>query len=91
MIRDEAQLRGGAHGSNVRHIWGREYGEKGMAGGKPHLQFTLLLNHDAYFDLGNFQSEQENIYSRICTAWARALVLNWDQAYGFVEFPRNSV
>ncbi|MCB4797180.1 inovirus Gp2 family protein [Pseudomonas sp. NP21570] len=82
-----AQLRGTAHGSNVRHIWAKEYGR----GGRPHLHCALLLNHDAYHTLGNFQSEQENVSSRIRTAWARALKLSWDQAYGLVEFPANPV
>ena len=58
--------------------------------GKPHYHFLILLNRDAYSTLGHFDSDLENMSSRIRGAWASALAITWEQSAGLVEFPKNS-
>ncbi|WP_375154770.1 inovirus-type Gp2 protein, partial [Pseudomonas sp. PDM25] len=50
----------------------------------------LLLNRDAYHTVGRFQSERENLYSRIQAAWARALRVTFEEAEGLVHIPANA-
>lgn len=73
------------HDTVVRYVWAKEYGMEG----RPHYHFLLLLNLDAYHTLGNFTSDQENLYSRIQSAWASALDISWDDSLGLVHIPDN--
>jgi hypothetical protein len=73
------------HDTVVRYVWVKEYGVEG----RPHYHFLLLLNRDAYHTLGFFNSQHENLYSRIVSAWESALRLTWDEALGLVQIPKN--
>tara|TARA_R110001583_G_scaffold87190_3_gene227839 strand:- start:1712 stop:2380 length:669 start_codon:yes stop_codon:yes gene_type:complete len=80
------QLYARVHDTTVRCVWANEYGQEG----KPHYHFLILLNRDAYSTLGHFDSDLENMSSRIRGAWASALAITWEQSAGLVEFPKNS-
>ena len=80
------RLNGSAHRTSVRWCWVREIGQKG----RPHYHFVLMLNRDAYHTVGRFQSERENLYSRIQAAWASALKITFEEADGLVHVPANA-
>jgi len=79
-------LNGTAHQTSVRWCWVREIGQEG----RPHYHFVLLLNRDAFHTVGRFQSERENLYSRIQAAWASALGISFEDADGLVHIPANA-
>lgn len=80
------RLNGSAHQTSVRWCWVREVGRAG----RPHFHFVLLLNRDAFHTVGRFQSERENLYSRIQAAWASALKICVDDTEGLVHIPANA-
>jgi len=80
------RLNGSAHQTSVRWCWVREVGREG----RPHFHFVLLLNRDAFHTIGRFQSERENLYSRIQAAWASALKICVDDTEGLVHIPANA-
>jgi len=84
-----AKRNGTAHGSSVRYVWAREVGPLAKDG-RPHFHVLLLLNRDAYNTLGIFNSNQENLFKRIETAWCRALQINQAVADGLVEIPEKA-
>lgn len=73
------------HGTEVRYVWVREFGVEG----RPHYHFLLLVNKDAFHTLGQFNSDSENLYARIVSAWASALRLMPCEASGLVHIPNN--
>lgn len=74
------------HDSVVRYVWVREYDETDT---RPHYHFLLLLNRDAFHTVGYFNSESDNLYHRIVSAWASALGLPPEDGYGLVHMPKN--
>lgn len=72
-----------AHQTNVRYVWAREVGDDDRV----HYHVALLLNGDAYFTLGKFESEKMNLSKRISSAWASALGMGEREASGLVNFP----
>ena len=80
------RLNGSAHQTSVRWCWVREVGQEG----RPHFHFVLLLNRDAFHTVGRFQSERENLYTRIQAAWASALRIHFDYVEGLVHIPTNA-
>lgn len=76
-----------AHQTQVRYVWAREVGDDDRV----HYHVALLLNGDAYFTLGRFDSEKMNMSKRISSAWASALGMDERQASGLVHFPDHSV
>ena len=80
------RLNGSAHQTSVRWCWVREVGQEG----RPHFHFVLLLNRDAFHTVGRFQSERENLYTRIQAAWASALRIHFDYVEGLVHIPANA-
>lgn len=80
------RLNGSAHQTSVRWCWVREVGREG----RPHFHFVLLLNRDAFHTVGRFQSERENLYSRLQSAWASALKICVDDTEGLVHIPANA-
>lgn len=80
------RLNRSAHQTSVHWGWVREVGHEG----RPHYHFVLLLNKDAYHTVGRFQSERENLYSRIQAAWASALRISFEEADGLVHIPANA-
>lgn len=81
------QLNRYAHQTRVRYVWAREVG----VDGRVHYHFALLLNGDAYFTLGRFDSEHDNLFKRITSAWASAMGLEERCAEGLVHFPDHPV
>ena len=79
------QQNGYAHHTSVRYLWAREIGQDG----KVHYHCALLVNRDAYFTLGRYDSDQPNMANRIREAWASALGLQPLQAEGLAYFPEN--
>ncbi len=80
------RLNGSAHQTRVHWCWVREIGREG----RPHYHFVLLLNRDAFHTVGRFQSERENLYTRIQAAWASALRIHSDDVEGLVHIPANA-
>ncbi|MGE8466969.1 MAG: inovirus Gp2 family protein [Pseudomonas putida] len=80
------RLNGTAHQTDVRWCWVREVGREG----RPHYHFVLLLNKDAYHTVGRYHSARENTYGRIHAAWAGALRIRVEDAYGLVHIPDNA-
>ena len=80
------RLNGTAHQTSVRWCWVREIGQEGRV----HYHGVLLLNRDAYHTVGRFQSERENLYNRIQSAWASALGISFEDAEGLVHIPANA-
>ena len=76
-----------AHDTEVRYVWTREHGMDGRV----HFHVALLLNREAYFGLGQFNSDMPNMANRIKQAWASALGLALVQSNGLVHFPDNAV
>lgn len=75
------------HDTGVFYVWVREYNASETA---PHWHCALLVNQDAYFTMGWIQSNQENMYHRIASAWASALGVHVSQIPGLVHLPENS-
>lgn len=73
------------HTCTVRFIWVREQNSSGT----PHFHVLILMNRDAYFSLGNFNSDHSNMANRIRKAWASALCSDFETAKPAVHFPRN--
>lgn len=73
------------HETDVRYTWVREVSSTGRV----HYHLTLLLNHDAYAHIGDFNLESNNMYSRIHKAWARALGVLMDDLVGLIHIPQN--
>lgn len=76
-----------AHDTDVRYVWARETGIEGRV----HYHAAILVSREAYFTLGLFVSEEQNMAGRTKEAWASALGLPLDQAQGLVHFPENPV
>lgn len=76
-----------AHDTEVYYVWAKEYGVDET----PHYHCVLLLNHDAYFTLGSFNSTTNNMYNRITEAWASALGMSYDDVKGLAHIPEKGV
>lgn len=76
---------GRAHDTTVRYVWARELGRCG----RPHFHLVFLLNNDAFFSLGVFEPDRENMFNRLQEAWASALGLPASAMAGLVEIPDN--
>lgn len=57
------------HSTKVGYIWVKEYGDSGNF----HYHLVLLLNADAFYQLGCFDIDRNNLYAKIVEAWASAL------------------
>lgn len=77
-----------AHDTKVHYLWAREYDQ---SGGQPHWHCLLLVNKDAYYELGFFKSGNSNMYHRIASAWCSALGESVGQFEALVEVPNNPV
>ncbi|NMZ75004.1 inovirus Gp2 family protein [Pseudomonas nitroreducens] len=78
----------------LRYLWVREWKEAAF----PHYHVALLLNHDAYFSLGDYSQLQSDACSyeamlagRICKAWGVALGVDWRVARKGVYFAERPV
>jgi len=73
------------HDTTVRYVWARETGGYG----KPHFHLVIFLNNDAFYTLGDFEYDKENIFNRLQEAWASALGLSVNSVTGLVQIPDN--
>lgn len=78
----------------LRYVWVREWNQADQ----PHYHLALLLNHDAYFSLGNYSRLNdpgsdyvEMLSGRIYKAWGVALGITWRQAKSGVHYPERPV
>lgn len=78
----------------LRYVWVREWDSAFY----PHYHVALLLNHDAYFTLGDYSklhsddcSYETMLAGRICRAWGVALGVDWLVAGRGVYFPERPV
>ncbi|MDZ7322012.1 inovirus Gp2 family protein [Kosakonia sacchari] len=89
----EKSRRGGKriHRTAVRIIWCKEYDSVGV---KPHYHIALLLNKDAYKDLGDYQSNNSSLAAMIIRAWYSAIRIPCPEnpkKRSLVKFPANPV
>ncbi len=70
--------------NRTRHVWVREFSEEG----KCHFNLGLFFNKDAYYHLGDYETES-NLRMMIIRAWYSALDLELDDYAGLVHFPKN--
>lgn len=75
------------HATKVGYIWVKEYGGSGGF----HYHLVLLLNGDAFYQLGFFNVERENLYTRIVEAWASALGVHPVIGRPGVHIPENAI
>lgn len=89
------------HDCQLRYVWAKEQ----VTSELPHYHVALFLNHDSYFNLGQFQQigyapfpdtptpyfveQAPNMACRIVRAWASALGIHESLAIGLVHFPEN--
>lgn len=73
--------------TRVRYVWAREM----VDAGKPHFHFMIFVNRDAFHKLGIYELGRDNMYNRLIQAWASALSLNAEQAFGLVHIPANAM
>lgn len=73
----------------LRYAWVREWN----VAGSPHYHLALLLNHDAYFSVGDYSKLQSGdcsydqmLAGRIYKAWGVALGVDWAIAMKGVLF-----
>lgn len=70
------------HDTDVRFVWAREIGQHG----RPHYHFAFFLNNDAFHTVGQFEAGRRNIYNYLHEAWASALPIPEEGAFGLVHF-----
>lgn len=69
------------HKTDIRFFWCMEQNDSAL----PHYHYLLFLNADAFNNLGSFDLERDNMYSRIMTSWNSALGIAWNEQ--LVHFP----
>ena len=79
------------HSTDIRYVWARE---QTCETPSPHYHMMILLNRDAYYKLGSFDSEKLNLANKIRMAWYRAVyddvvTLQFCKS-GLVHFPENA-
>lgn len=83
-----------AYDPMLRYVWVREWDTAEY----PHYHLALLLNHDAYFSVGDYSKLQSDdcsydqmLAGRIYKAWGVALGVDWAIAMKGVLFAPNPV
>lgn len=72
------------HKCNLRYFWVKEQSTADL----PHFHVVVFLNYNTYMGLGNYESDSNNnIASRIKSAWASALSISAKAAGPLVHFP----
>jgi hypothetical protein len=71
------------HPCTVRYVWVKERGDALQ----DHYHVVLFLNHDTYFTLGDYNQPGDNLATKVVTAWASALGVEYFQANPLVHFP----
>jgi len=70
----------------LRYIGTREYTKEGRI----HYHFMFFVNKNSYHTLGEFNILRRNLYTRLVTAYARALTIEPCEAMGYVHIPSNA-
>lgn len=70
----------------VKMVWAREQKSSRV----PHFHLLILLNHDLFYSLGNFQSGQGSLLAIIKGAWNSALKIPQEVDLGLVHVPKNA-
>ena len=80
------------HSTDIRYVWAKEQ----TAGAPcPHYHMMFFLNRDAYYKLGNYESERMNLANKVRVAWHSAvsdenISLQDCKKMGLVHFPNNA-
>ncbi|WP_270831301.1 inovirus Gp2 family protein [Aeromonas sp. QDB03] len=93
--RDESERRyegKRVHSTEIRYVWAREQTADAPC---PHYHMMIFLNRDAYYKLGNYESERMNLANKIRVAWHSAVYdeninLQDCKRMGLVHFPENA-
>tara|TARA_R110001583_G_scaffold195026_1_gene368580 strand:- start:807 stop:1442 length:636 start_codon:yes stop_codon:yes gene_type:complete len=72
--------------TDLRYIGTREYTQEGRI----HYHFMFFVNKNSYHTLGAFNVLRSNLYTRLVTAYARALTIEPGEAMGYVNIPSNA-
>ncbi len=93
--RDESERRyegKRVHSTEIRYVWAKEQTADAPC---PHYHMMIFLNRDAYYKLGNYESERMNLANKIRVAWHSAVYdeninLQDCKKMGLVHFPKNA-
>lgn len=93
--RDESERRyegKRVHSTEIRYVWAKEQTADAPS---PHYHMMIFLNRDAYYKLGNYESERMNLANKIRVAWHSAVYdenisLQDCKKMGLVHFPKNA-
>lgn len=93
--RDESERRyegKRVHSTEIRYVWAKEQTADAPC---PHYHMMFFLNRDAYYKLGNYESERMNLANKIRVAWHSAVYdeninLQDCKRMGLVHFPENA-
>lgn len=75
------------YANTLRYVWAKEFNQEG----KVHYHVLLLLNKDNYRYLGDYNTEGENVATRIQSAWCSALGIDVADFKHLVHFPQRGV
>ena len=80
------------HSTEIRYVWAKEQTADAPC---PHYHMMIFLNRDAYYKLGNYESERMNLANKIRVAWHSAVYdeninLQDCKKMGLVHFPKNA-
>lgn len=73
------------HEADLRKVWTREISENGRV----HFHVAIIVNHDAFAFIGQFDLDSSNMYARVHQAWASALSMYLDDIKGYVHIPQH--
>jgi hypothetical protein len=79
--RNIAKSNGNYHDTEVRYVWVKEASQDGSV----HYHFIFFLNGNAFRAMGDFDSDNSNMYNRLQSAWVSALGIYDCQAHGLVH------
>lgn len=74
------------HETSIRYIWVKEQ----KTAQEPHYHVALFLNNDTYFTLGNYDGSGNNLASKVYSAWASALGIEYFSISRYVHFPQDT-
>ncbi len=80
------------HSTEIRYVWAKEQTADAPC---PHYHMMIFLNRDAYYKIGNYESERMNLANKIRVAWHSAVydenITPQDcKKMGLVHFPENA-
>jgi hypothetical protein len=85
MIKADMNRRHILHTCHMRYVWVKEKKTASL----PHYHVAIMLNNEAYNELGNYSGLDEGLAGMIRKAWASALGVHAVNTKGLVHFPKN--